>query len=80
MGVPSIGYLEGCRETKNRNILGRKMGYNEGVWHQGANNWRLGTFGIAYKTLIFSFLRMYKMYKKRIIIVCCRWMNSIMIN
>ena len=28
MGVPSIGYLEACRETKNKNILGRRVGYS----------------------------------------------------
>ena len=38
MGFPSIGYIEACRETKNKNILGKSAGYNGGGWRQGANN------------------------------------------
>ena len=38
MGVPSIGSLGACRETTNKNILGRRVGYSGGGWRQGANN------------------------------------------
>ena len=38
MGVPSIGYLEACRETGDKNILGKRVGYSGGGWRQGANN------------------------------------------
>ena len=43
MGVPSIGYLESCRKTKNKNILGRRVGYSGGKWRQGANNGARGS-------------------------------------
>ena len=90
MGVPSIGYLEACRETKNKNILGKRVGYSRGGWRQGANNGARGgakaqiigarvLLGFP-KTLIFFFLKMYKICKKRIIKFCCRWRNSIMIK
>ena len=36
-GGPSIGYLEACRETKNKNILGKRVGYGGAGWRQGAN-------------------------------------------
>ena len=36
-GGPSIGYLEACRETEDKNILGKRVGYSGGGWHQGAN-------------------------------------------
>ena len=73
MGVPSIGYLEACRETKNKNILGKRVGYSGGGWRQGAN---IGARGGARaqiigarvllgspKTLNF-FKKMYKIYKR----------------
>ena len=90
MEVPSIGYLEACRETKNKNILGKKVGYSGGGWRQGANNGARGgaraqiiganDFLGSPETLIFVFLEMYKNCKKRIIKFCCCWMNSIMIK
>ena len=30
MGVPSIRYLEACRETEDKNILGKRVGYGGG--------------------------------------------------
>ena len=89
MGVPSIRYLEACRETEDKNILGKRVGYSGGGWRQGANN---GARGGARAQIIgarvllgspetFDFVKkMYNFCKKRIIIVCCRWMNSIMIK
>ena len=38
-GGPSTGYLEACRETEDKNILGKKVGYTGGRgWRQGANS------------------------------------------
>ena len=89
MGFPSIGYLEACRETKNKNILGKKVGYSGGGCRQGANNGARACAKaqiIGAKVLLGSsetldlFEEMYTNGKKRIINFCSRWMNSIMIN
>ena len=90
MGVPSIGYLEACRETKNKNILGKRVGYSGEGWRQGANN---GARGGARAQIIcarvllgspetqhFFEENVCKICKKRIIKFCCRWMNSFMIK
>ena len=37
-GGPSIEYLGACRETEEKNILGKSVGYSGGKgWRQGAN-------------------------------------------
>ena len=94
MGLPSMRYLEACRETKNKNILGERVGYSGGGLRQGANNCARGSakaqivganvlLGSAETLNLFSFFFSYlinRICEKRIIKFCCRWMNSIMIN
>ena len=52
MGVPSIRYLEACRETGDKNILGKRVGYNGEGWRQRANIGAKVLLGSP-KTLIF---------------------------
>ena len=42
MRVPLIGYLEAYRETKNKNVVGRRVGYRGGGGRQGANTGAIG--------------------------------------
>ena len=65
MGVPSIRYLEACRETEDKNILGKRVGYSGGRgWRQGANIGAKVLLG-SRKTFNF-FKKIYKICKKRI--------------
>ena len=91
MVVPSIRYLEACRETEDKNILGKRVGYSGGGWRQGANNGARGSaraqitgakllLGSSGTFIFFFCKKLYKVCKKMINLFYCRWMNSIRIK
>ena len=65
MEVPSIRYLEACRETEDKNILDKSVGYNGGGgWRQGAN---IGARVLLGSPKTFNFFKkIYLICKKRI--------------